>query len=53
MHRMIPVHNYSISPDSLLVDGVEPHKVRHHHGNKPQSKNITTTTDSCYCVPFA
>lgn len=49
---MVPVHD--ISPDSLLVDGVEPHKLRHHHGNnKPQSKNVTTMTkDTCYCVPF-
>lgn len=50
---MTPVHNYSISPDSLLVGGVKPHRLRHHHGHKPQSKNITvTTTDTCYCVPF-
>lgn len=50
---MVPVHNYSMSPDSLLVDGVEPHRLRHHHGNNLQSKNLTTTpVDSCFCVPF-
>lgn len=41
-----------MSPDSLLVDGVEPHKLRH-HGHKPQFKNDTTSpTDTCHCVPF-
>lgn len=50
---MAPVHNYSMSPDSLLVDGIEPPRLRHHHGQKPQSKNVTTAnTDTCYCVPF-
>lgn len=51
---MIPGHNYSMSPGGLLIDGVEPHRSRHHHGNnKPQFKNDTTaTTDTCYCVPF-
>ncbi|VVC24614.1 Extracellular sulfatase, C-terminal,Alkaline-phosphatase-like, core domain,Alkaline phosphatase-like [Cinara cedri] len=50
---MIPVHNYNMGPDSVLVDGVESHRLRHHHGNKQQSENVTETpTDSCYCVPF-
>lgn len=46
---MVPVHNYSMSPGSLLVDGVEPHTFRH-HGHKSQTKNISA--DTCYCVPF-
>jgi hypothetical protein len=51
---MIPnIHNSSLSPDSLLVDGVTPPRLRHHHGHKLQSINInSTTTDTCYCVPF-
>jgi len=53
---MVPVRNYSMSPGSLLVDGVVPHRIRHHHQHqpKPQSKNVTTTTaaDTCYCTPF-
>lgn len=50
---MVPVHNYSMSPDSLLVDGIDSHRLRHHHGHKALSKNISATTaDTCYCVPF-
>lgn len=53
IYRMIPVHNYSMSPDSLLVDGIEPHKIRHHHGHKSQPKILTSTNeDKCYCKPF-
>ncbi|KAF0761980.1 putative extracellular sulfatase Sulf-1, partial [Aphis craccivora] len=46
--RMVPVNNYSMSPGSLLVDGVEPHILRH-HGHKSQTK---TSADTCYCTPF-
>lgn len=50
---MIPVHNDSMSPGSLLVDGIEPHKIRHHHGHKSHSKNSTIiNADTCYCNPF-
>lgn len=51
---MVPIHNYSTSPDSLLVNGVVPQRIRHHHEHKTQLlKNITDKTeDTCYCVPF-
>lgn len=47
-----------MGPDSLLVDGTEPHRSRHHHGHKKiineHYENLTATNDSdtCYCVPF-
>lgn len=46
IHRMIPEHNYSMSLGSLLVDGVELHRLKHHYGNnKPQSRNEDEDSD--------
>ncbi|XP_050535930.1 putative extracellular sulfatase Sulf-1 homolog isoform X2 [Daktulosphaira vitifoliae] len=41
-----------MDPGSILVDGVELHKIRHNHNEKLKVKNLTSPTDACYCVPF-